>query len=216
VFFEVAPHPILWTFRRCPYAIRARIAILSAGVQVELREILLRAKPEAFRETSPSATVPALRLGDRVIDESLDIMVWALKQHDPEGLLDMPDAGWDIISLNDGPFKKALDHTKYAVRFPDLDAAEERAKAASFLLDLETRFHGHPWIFGARPTLADYAILPFVRQFANTDWDWFAAQSWPNLRACLVRFVDSDLFSRAMHKYRPWSDGDPAIWFGRV
>ena len=124
-------HPIFWSFRRCPYAMRARLAVLGAGLKVELREIVLRDKPQAFLNTSPSATVPALRLGDRVLDESLDIMVWALKQRDPQRMLDMPDEGWQLIARNDGPFKAALDHTKYAVRYPDLDPRAERAKAAA-------------------------------------------------------------------------------------
>jgi len=129
--------PILWTFRRCPYAIRARLAIASAGINVELREIQLKNKPQPFLKTSASATVPALRIGDQVLDESLDIMVWALKQNDPERLLQMPASGWGLISINDGPFKSALDHTKYAVRYPDLDKSAERNKAAETLLKLD-------------------------------------------------------------------------------
>ena len=106
---------------------RARLARNSADIQVELREILLRDKPGAFLETSPSGTVPCLKSGDRVIDESLDIMVWALRQNDPDALLTMPEAAWDLIKDNDGPFKSALDHTKYATRYPDLDLVAERA-----------------------------------------------------------------------------------------
>ncbi len=195
---------------------RARLALQSAGTKVELREILLRDKPRAFLETSASATVPALRLGHKVIDESLDIMVWALEQNDPERLLDMPDEGWDVISANDGPFKQALDRTKYTSRYPENDALAEREKAAAYLMELEARFLRHQWLFGPAPTLADFAILPFVRQFANTDRGWFEAQNWPNLCAWLDRFVESDVFGGIMHKYKPWSDGDPAIWFGSV
>ncbi|MEL6521146.1 MAG: glutathione S-transferase [Pseudomonadota bacterium] len=207
-------HPVLWTFRRCPYAMRARLALLSAGKTVELREILLRAKPAAFLEVSASATVPALRVGQQVFDESLDIMTWALGQNDPEQLLDMPQDGWDIISTNDGPFKQALDHTKYASRYPERDALAERGKAADILMNLEDRFDGAPWLFGQRPKLADLAILPFVRQFANTDLAWFEAQEWPNVRSWLHRFVTSETFDRIMCKYQPWSDGAAPIWFG--
>jgi glutathione S-transferase len=177
---------------------RARLALLSSGVMVELREILLRDKPPAFLETSPSATVPALRLPDGVIDESLDIMIWALKRSDPEGLLDMPDDGWDLIAINDGPFKQALDHTKYAVRHPDIDPVAERAKAAAVLMELGARLKAQQWLFGPRPTLADYAILPFVRQFANTDREWFDTQDWPTLRNWLQHFVEGDLFASIM------------------
>lgn len=211
---EMSLHPILWTFRRCPYAIRARLAIASAGVTVELREILLRDKPQAFLETSVSATVPALRLDDRALDESRDIMVWALEQNDPQQLLDMPDAGWELIDENDGPFKSALDHTKYASRYPDLDTAAERSKAADFLFGLDKRLKGQAALFGNRATIADIGILPFVRQFANADRVWFDAQPWPDLIVWLDSFVRSHDFATVMTKYAPWSEGDPALWFG--
>ena len=222
-------HPVLWSFRRCPYAIRARLAVQSAGIRVELREIQLRDKPAAFLATSPSASVPALRLRDQtpgdaqpddsgsdgdVLDESLAIMVWALRQNDPDHLLDMPDAGWDLIAQNDGPFKSALDHTKYAVRYPDLDPQAERAKAAAFLTGLDARLNGQGWLFADRPTLADLALLPFVRQFANTDRPWFDAQPWPGLIAWLDRFLDSSSFAGVMTKYAPWTEGDAPVWFG--
>lgn len=205
---------IFWSFRRCPYAIRARLALRSSGVRVELREILLKAKPEAFLATSPTATVPALRLEDRVLDESRDIMIWALAQHDPERLLDMPQQGWDLIDETDGPFKLALDHTKYSVRFPDLDATQERGKAAAFLYDLNDRLVGNTWLFGNRPTIADTAILPFVRQFANTDRAWFDAQDWPDLIAWLERFTQGEAFGSVMTKYPAWAEGDAPVWFG--
>ncbi|MGR3722833.1 glutathione S-transferase [Abyssibius alkaniclasticus] len=207
-------HPIFWSFRRCPYAMRARLAVLGAGLKVELREIVLRDKPQAFLNTSPSATVPALRLGDKVLDESLDIMVWALKQRDPQRLLDMPDEGWQLIARNDGPFKAALDHTKYAVRYPDLDPRAERAKAAAVLDDLNARLQGKPALFGARDTIADLAVLPFLRQFAHIDRAWFAAQPWPGLHAYLNRFMASDAFARIMPKYAPWRPGAAPLWFG--
>ncbi|MEO9682351.1 MAG: glutathione S-transferase [Tateyamaria sp.] len=206
--------PVLWTFRRCPYAMRARLAIASAGVKVELREILLRDKPQAFLETSASATVPALRLDNRVVDESKDIMIWALEQSDPHQLLDMPDEGWALIDTNDGPFKAALDHTKYASRFPDIDTETERHKAAAFLMGLDGRLKRQTSLFGARPTIADLAILPFVRQFANIDREWFDAQPWPNLIAWLDGFLQSEDLSHVMTKYPPWSDGDLPVWFG--
>ncbi|WP_432653529.1 glutathione S-transferase [Ruegeria atlantica] len=210
---HMAHHPILWTFRRCPYAIRARLALASSRVTVELREILLRDKPEAFLKVSPSGTVPTLRLPDKVIDESLEIMVWALQQNDPQRLLDMPQEGWGLITVNDGPFKAALDHTKYTTRYPDLDANEERRKAASYLLSLDERLVGKAWLFGDRPTLADLALLPFVRQFAHIDRAWFDVQEWPNLTAWLDQFLDSEIFLLVMSKYATWSEGDSPIWF---
>lgn len=211
---DMSQHPILWSFRRCPYAMRARLAVKSSGIKVELREILLRDKPTAFLETSPSATVPSLRVNDQVLDESADIMVWALEQSDPQRLLDMPNEGWSLIDTTDGPFKTALDHTKYASRYPELDAKAERSKAAAYLADLDQRLKGQTSLFRERPTIADLAILPFVRQFANIDRGWFDSQSWPDLIAWLNRFTEGDAFAEIMTKYVPWSEGDAPLWFG--
>lgn len=209
--------PILWSFRRCPYAMRARLAVLSAAVRVELRDIQrLRDKPRAFLDTSPTATVPCLKLGDQVIDESLDIMLWALKQRDPQQLMDMPTEGWDLITRNDGPFKSALDHTKYTTRYPDLDPNEEREKASAVLHDLNRRLVAQEWLLGKDPRLADFAILPFVRQFAFIDRAWFDAQDWSHLRAWLDRFLASPAFTTVMKKQPPWGKDTPPIWFGNV
>lgn len=210
---HMAHHPILWTFRRCPYAMRARLALASSGIKVELREVRLKDKPQAFLQTSASGTVPALRLPDQVLDESLDIMIWALEQNDPRRLLDMPQVGWDLIAENDGPFKVALDHTKYATRYPDVDETVERRKAASYLVSLDERLAGQSWLFGNRPALADLALLPFVRQFAHIDREWFDAQEWSNLIAWLDRFLASGAFMLIMNKYSPWAEGDAPVWF---
>jgi len=202
--------PILYSFRRCPYAMRARLALVSSGQQVTLREVVLRDKPDAFLAASPSATVPCLVTTDTVIDESLDIMAWALRQSDPEGWLDMPKDGWEWIRRADGPFKDALDHTKYASRYPDMDASEQRALAAEFLADLDQQIG--QWIF-ERPSLADYAILPFVRQFAFIDKAWFDAQPWPDLQTWLETFLTSERFLAIMTKYPQWANGDEIISF---
>lgn len=219
--------PVLYSFRRCPYAIRARLAVAVSGVGVELREVVLRDKPKAFLEASPSATVPCLVMageagsgaafasgaqpGTRVIDESLDIMIWALGRNDPEAWLDMPDAGNDWIARCDGPFKRALDRTKYAPRYPDADPDVERARAHAFLSDLDSALDGE-WIFG-RPTLADFAILPFVRQFAFIDIERFDAQPWPRLQPWLDRFLRSTRFESVMRKHPQWHDGDAPTSF---
>lgn len=193
---------------------RARLAVQSARIKVELREIVLRDKPQAFLQTSPSATVPALRLKDQVLDESLDIMVWALEQNDPQRLLDMPEEGWHLIAVNDDPFKAALDHTKYASRYPELDRFEERKKAAGYLMKIDQQLIGQTWLFGERPTLADLALLPFIRQFAHIDREWFDDQDWPNLIAWLDQFLQSEAFGSIMNKYAPWSECDAPVWFG--
>lgn len=189
---------------------RARLAVASAGVEVELREILLKDKPEAFLEVSPSATVPSLQTSDGVIDESFDIILWALRQNDPQGWLAMPDEGHDWITRADGPFKQALDRTKYETRYPDSDASAQRDIASSFLSDLNAQIT--QWMY-ERATLADYAILPFVRQFAFIDKAWFDAQDWPNLQAWLERFLTSEAFAAMMVKYPPWKEGDAPVSF---
>ncbi|MEL6682421.1 MAG: glutathione S-transferase [Pseudomonadota bacterium] len=207
------PLPVLWTFRRCPYAMRARLAVISSGCQVELREILLKDKPAPFLAASPKGTVPVLVVGDQVIEESRDVMIWALSQNDPEGWLDMPAAGFDLIDNCDGPFKQALDHTKYAVRFPELDVALEREKALSFLRDWNNRLAETGFLMGPHRTLADVAILPFVRQFANTDRSWFDAQDLTALTRWLNEFLTSDQFTAIMNKYVPWqATGSPIIF----
>ncbi len=200
----------LFSFRRCPYAMRARLALASALQPVELREIVLRDKPAAFLKASPSATVPCLVTSAQVIDESLDIMIWALRQSDPEHWLKMPDSGWDWIARADGPFKQALDRTKYASRYPEEDATEQRQQAALFLSDLDQQID--TWIFDLA-SIADYAILPFVRQFAFIDKPWFDAQPWPSLQAWLERFLTSSRLEAIMQKYPQWQDGDEAMLF---
>ncbi|MEP2919806.1 glutathione S-transferase [Sulfitobacter sp.] len=203
--------PVLYSFRRCPYAMRARLALKAAACPVELREVVLRDKPAAFLEVSPSGTVPCLVHSGGVIDESLDIMHWALAQNDPLGWLDMPAQGHDWIARCDGPFKHALDRTKYTTRYPDEDPAAHRAEACAFLSDLDAILG--PWIFD-HATLADFAIAPFVRQFAFIDKPWFDAQPWPDLHRWLDSFLNAAAFAQAMHKYPQWKAGDPPVIFG--
>ncbi|MEP1767100.1 MAG: glutathione S-transferase [Sulfitobacter sp.] len=193
--------PILYSFRRCPYAMRARLALQASGTPVELREIVLRDKAAEFLAVSPSGTVPCLQHDMGVIDESLDIMIWALGQNDPEGWLEMPQAGHDWIARADGPFKHALDRTKYASRYPDEDPQEHRDAASLFLSDLNETLE--TWLFG-KPTLADFAILPFVRQFAFIDKQWFDAQPWTSVHRWLETFLSSPDFEGIMEKYQKW------------
>lgn len=189
---------------------RARLALVSSQVPVALREVVLRDKPAAFLAASPSGTVPCLVTSDRVIDESLDIMIWALEQNDPEGWLRMPADGWDWIARCDGPFKEALDKTKYATRYPESDPAEARANAAGFLTDLDRRLE--TWMFET-PSVADFAILPFVRQFAFIDMNWFKAQDWPALQRWLAGFLASKGFAAIMPKFPQWQPGAPEVAF---
>lgn len=209
----MADLPILWSFRRCPYAMRARLAIQSSGQRVALREILLKDKPALFLATSPKGTVPVLQDADTVIEESRDVMLWALGRNDPEGWLNMPDDGFALIDRCDGPFKMALDHTKYAVRYPDLHEADAREEAMVFLRDLDARLQENAFLMGANRTMADMAILPFVRQFANTDRAWLDRQGLKPLTLWLDDFLHSERFQRIMTKYPPWQEGQDQVIF---
>ncbi|NVK33665.1 MAG: glutathione S-transferase [Rhodobacteraceae bacterium] len=210
--------PVFYSFRRCPYAMRARLALLSSSAAVELREILLRDKAPEFLQTSPSGTVPCLMTGDgTVIDESLDIMLWALEQSDPENWLKPDEGSRDemlaLIGRLDGDFKRHLDRYKYDTRYPDASTTEERSAAAAILMELEARLARTPWLFGNRASLADYAFLPFLRQFANVDRDWFNAEPWPNLSARLRTFETSERFAAIMPKFVKWQAGDTPVVF---
>lgn len=197
--------PILYSFRRCPYAMRARLALASARSTVVLREILLRDKAPELLQASPKGTVPVLVTGMQVIDESLDIMHWALSRHDPEGWLDMPAEGHDLIARCDNEFKPALDAYKYK------DDPDARTRATTFLHELNMRLS--PNLFGKSPTLADMAIITFVRQFAFVDKPWFDAQDWPDLSSWLQNFIASRRFTSIMKKYPVWQTGDPVTLF---
>lgn len=198
--------PILYSFRRCPYAMRARLALLVSEQAVAHREILLRAKPAAMLAASPKGTVPVLVLPDgAVIDQSLDIMRWALARHDPEGWLAGDGPG--LIAANDGPFKQHLDRYKYPDRH-DGDPLAHRDAGLAMLADLDTRLTGGGQLCGPRRTLADMAIFPFVRQFAAVAPDWFDAQSLPQLRRWLRDHAASDLFARAMVRLPVWAPED--------
>lgn len=196
-------YPIFYSFRRCPYAMRARLSLVASNTKVEIREILLNNKPKEFLDVSVSATVPCLVENEKIIDESLDIMIWVLKNNDPNNWLKMPALGHDLIKENDGPFKKYLDLTKYHSRHPETNPEESRKKAATFLIKLET-IMADDFLFGINPTLADMAILPFVRQFANTDLQWFNQQKWPLVKSWLSKFISSEIFETIQVKYNQW------------
>ena len=203
------PYPILWSFRRCPYAMRARLAIQSSQQQVELREILLRDKPDAFKEASAKATVPVLQLPDgTVLDESRDIMMWALGRADPEGWLgNVSDQDCNLFFERlDGPFKHHLDRYKYASRFDAEEALQHRANGAAFITELDAQLSVQPSLCGDELGVLDYASLPFIRQFRIADSEWFDAQNWPYLHKWLQSFLASTDFQSVMKKYLPWSE----------
>jgi glutathione S-transferase len=196
---------------------RARLALAISGQACELREVVLKAKPAELLAASPKASVPVLvLLGGEVIDQSLDIMRWALGQNDPgQWLPPAPQAAQVLALLEDceQTFKHHLDRYKYPGRYAVADALAHRSSAAAWLAGLAQQLQPAAWLFGTAPSLADMAIAPFVRQFAQTDPDWFAAQDWPSLRVWLNAIVGSALFDSVMHKYPPWHSGADAIVF---
>jgi glutathione S-transferase len=188
--------PTLYSFRRCPYAIRARMALLVSGVAFELHEVSLRDKPAAMLTASPKGTVPVLVLPNgRVIDESLDIMRHALAQSDPEHWLAGDDAA--LIAANDGPFKHHLDRYKYPDRYHS-DPAEHRVAGLALLADLNARLAASANLCAEHRTLTDIALIPFVRQFAAVDRDGFDAQPVSGVRRWLDAHITSPLFAEAM------------------
>ena len=203
--------PILYSFRRCPYAMRARLAILVAEISVELREVALRAKPAALLAASPKATVPVLVLADgRVVDQSLDIMVWALKAGGRHDWLSEYDAA--LIAGNDGPFKSHLDRYKYAERY-GVDPLENRTAALDHLRALDDRLDGRACLSGDHPGFVDIAIMPFVRQFAATDRAFFASLPFDRLQRWLDRLIQTPMFETAMVRLTPWQPDDEPVVF---
>jgi glutathione S-transferase len=201
--------PVLYSFRRCPYAMRARLALRVAGQAVAHREIELKHKPAAMLQASPKGTVPVLVLtGGAVLEQSLDIMRWALERHDPEAWLpaDEPSRqdAWALIAQNDGDFKFHLDRYKYPHRYELADGFEHRAQAAEFLEALALRLRASAYLSGPHFGIADAAIAPFVRQFAHTDKAWFAQQDWPALAQWLAAFEASAAFAQVMEKHPVW------------
>jgi glutathione S-transferase len=181
---------------------RARLALRVSETPVEHREVVLRDKPPQMLEASPKGTVPVLVLEDgTVLEESLDIMRWALGRSDPEGWLERDDA--ELVAANDGPFKHHLDRYKYANRH-DTDPEEHRAACADILMLLEDWLARQAHLCGATRGFADAAIFPFVRQFAHTDRDWFNSQPWPTLRTWLDGWLAAPLFKAIMEKHRQW------------
>jgi glutathione S-transferase len=219
----MSDYPILYSFRRCPYAIRARLALAVAGIGVQLREVLLRAKPAAMLQIAPQGTVPVLQLANQqVLAESLDIMAWALACGDPAGWLNFPAAQLapmrELVAENDGSFKAQLDRYKYADRYvtPGEDGAAlqeslARTQCEVFLCKLESRLQQHAQLFADQVSYADMAILPFIRQFAAVDPAWFAVSPYPALRRWLQGHLQGELFQAVMFKQKPWQPGDSEI-----
>ena len=209
--------PILYSFRRCPYAIRARLALCQAGVTVELREVDLKRKPAALLAVSPAATVPVLDAGPgRVLTQSLDIMRWALGQDDRANWLTRGDAALNqrLVDTNDTDFKLALDRYKYPNRHPQRSQAAYRDDAVACLIEpLEAALAQADYLGGERPGWADAAVFPFVRQFAAVDAGWWHDAPWAATRRWLQGWQDSALFVVCMHTYAVWTPPDAPTRF---
>lgn len=197
---------ILYSYRRCPYAMRARMALKYASIEVEIREISLRDKPASMLQISPKGTVPVLQLGDLVIEQSVEIMHWALEQSDPDGWLSVDQQlanAW--LNTNDGPFKKLLDQYKYPNRHPELNPQEVLDSAVALMLDpMETALSKQAFLMGEHLSWIDVAIFPFIRQFSMVNLEQFEALPLPKLKHWLAKRLESELFQLVMHKYPVW------------
>ncbi|MDT7515108.1 glutathione S-transferase [Rhodoferax mekongensis] len=210
--------PILYSFRRCPYAMRARLALLASGTRVQLREVVLKDKPAALLAASPKGTVPVMVTANgEVIDQSLNIMLRVLREYDPLHWLPATDDALErslhLIARCDGEFKQHLDRYKYPHRFHLFDGLENRAQGAMFLIAINEVLSVQDFLHGPHWGMADAAIAPFIRQFAHTDAHWFSAQPWNALQGWLQAFEASDTFARCMHKAPAWKEGDAVTWF---
>ena len=212
----ISSYPCLYSFRRCPYAMRARLGILFAELQVELREITLKNKPPQMLAISPKGTVPVLQLLDgTVIEESREIMTWALAQQDSQGLLNAETLLEEnaLIDKNDNEFKYWLDRYKYADRHIEMSQTEYRQQGEVFLQLLEELLTKNSYLLGESITIADIGIMPFVRQFAHVNRDVFYSLPYINLQLWLQNWLQHPLFLQAMTKFQPWQEKDDVVVF---
>jgi len=200
--------PILYSYRRCPYAMRARMALKYAGIALEHREIDLRNKPQSMLLVSPKGTVPVLCVDALVLEQSLDIMHWALEKTDPDGWRSVDHSiaqAW--IEKNDGPFKILLDQYKYPNRYPELKAEEVLSAINELMLiPMESALQDSPYLLGNKMTWVDVAIFPFIRQFAMVNPEQFDQLLLSSTKKWLCQHIESELFHAVMHKHPTWAD----------
>ncbi|MEC8877265.1 MAG: glutathione S-transferase [Pseudomonadota bacterium] len=207
--------PILYSFRRCPYAMRARMVLLHSKIQCEIREITLSSKPKEMLTISPKGTVPVLILenGD-ILDESLDVMLWAIEQGNLRNLFNSGKKEiLDLIKINDGEFKDAIDRYKYSSLYPEKPMIEYRKMGEPFLEKIESYLEKNKFIFGKNISLADLAIFPFIRQFCRVDIDWFNSSLFKKIKEWTLFFEGSENFIDIMRKIKPWTTGDKPTLF---
>ncbi|WP_299806679.1 glutathione S-transferase [uncultured Shewanella sp.] len=216
----VSSNPVLYSLRNCPYAMRARMAIYVSGQSVQLRELVLTDKPSQLLESSPKGTVPVLVLPNgEVLEQSLDIMLWAFEQGDSANYLmsfdpTLRDDMFDLIALFDTDFKQCLDLYRSAKRYHDQDLPSTRQACERYIYILEQRLTTNPYLFTTSPCLADLAIIPFIRQFARVERQWYLASPYPNVRGWLNSYLQSPMFSKIMAKFPLWSANNAPVIFG--
>ena len=210
-------YPILYSFKRCPYAMRARMALKLADITCEIREVSLSNKPNHMLKISPKGTVPVLILKDKIIDESIDIINWVISKTDifkenlDQNKLELSD---EMICIFDDKFKYHLDRYKYSNRYKDVDLEFHRSECKKLLVSLEHLISNNVWFFGDKLNKLDISILPFIRQFKIADIDWFDSQKdIPKVKGVLDNFLESKLFIEIMHNYKVWEEGSDSVYF---
>ena len=210
-------YPILYSFKRCPYAMRARMALKLADITCEIREVSLSNKPNQMLKISPKGTVPVLILKDKIIDESIDIINWVISKTDifkenlDQNKLELSD---EMICIFDDKFKYHLDRYKYSNRYKDADLEFHRSECKKLLVSLENLISNNVWFFGDKLNKLDISILPFIRQFKIADIDWFDSQKdIPKVKRVLDNFLESKLFIEIMHNYKVWEEGSDLVYF---
>ena len=210
-------YPILYSFIRCPYAMRARMALKLTSIKCEIREVRLNNKPQQMIDISPKGTVPVLDLEKEVIDESNDIIEWALSSNNIfDGNIDYDQINLtnNLIELFDSKFKYNLDRYKYATRYENIDKDKHKKECLEILIDLENLISNEGWILGSKINKLDISILPFIRQFRIADIDWFDKQNKiKGIQKILFNFLDSSLFKEVMHKYDVWEENAKPQFF---
>ncbi|WP_232775132.1 MULTISPECIES: glutathione S-transferase [unclassified Shewanella] len=212
--------PVLYSLRNCPYAMRARLAIYASGQQVQLRDLVLSNKPAEMLEVSPKGTVPVLVTSNgQVIEESLEVMLWAFEQSDPDDFLDKAnqnvlDEMLGIIAIFDNEFKGHLEHYRAAKRYHEPTLPEHREACESYLVQLEQRLCQQEYLMSDKPTIVDLALVPFIRQFARVERQWYLQSPYPKLRQWLNTYLQSRMFSKVMTKYPMWLDSKEVVVFG--
>ncbi|MGF1701153.1 glutathione S-transferase [Photobacterium makurazakiensis] len=211
--------PILYSLRRCPYAMRARMGLLLAKQPVMLRDIVTRNKPYELLAASPKGTVPVIVLNNsQVIDQSLDIMLWALNLNDPQNLLrnNLPNIADDILMLvrkNDSQFIPLLEQYRASARYHNDDLEQRRQDCEVLIAPLEARLSNHSYLFGDSPSLADYALMPFISQFARVEKKWFVQSEYKNIAKWLKSHYESTLYTKVMKQYPQWIESQEEFLF---